>query len=455
MPEDIDKKPASQLPPDPAKNNADVARKLENQDTTLSLPKADDIASTGDALDALLKEKQDKKKADTDGGDDDAAPAVEPKKDDDGKPPGDAAAAATPPVSAAPPVDATPPEDPHKKKADELFKDAPSLPANASPKSTEAFSAVKIKAAQEVSARDKQIEDLGKKVADLEAKLKNPVPDATVKELEELRQFRNKLDVEADPKFKEFDRHVATSHEFIYAELRKSPIVTDATIEAIKKYGGPEFVDIEELFKKINDPTIRRNVEQEITSIEKIKFSKREAIKSAKTNIDHYVAERQKEWENSENRHVEETKVKLDEYTSKIEWLKPRELAPGADENTKKAVASHNAFVEDIKTKLGTALHDNSPEMRAIMLTATAQLLYLQNLYEPLKAAYESQSKELTELKAKMDKIKAASLSRLPNGAAPATATPPAKPADLLNVRSGDALDALRDKMIQDRTKTQ
>src|SRR5437899_693169 len=98
--------------------NADVARKVADQDIAGKTMAPEETKAAGDALDSLLQEAE--KKAEEAG-------AVEGKDK-----PKDT------PVEGAPKVDVTPPvtpvvEDPNKKRAEEIFKDSPALPANASP----------------------------------------------------------------------------------------------------------------------------------------------------------------------------------------------------------------------------------------------------------------------------------------------------------------------------------
>jgi len=435
MPENTDPSIIVEKTLDPAENNSDVARKLAEQDQTLKPSKPEALLDAGSALDALLTEKQKPKV--------DEAPVVPPPEKPAEKAPADTA---TPP----PPV-----EDPHKKRAEELFKDSPALPPGASPKSSEAFSAVKIKAAQEISAREQQLADLQKKNKELEEKLKTTVPEALTKELEDLRQFRSRLDIEADPKFKEFDSAVERTREFIYSQLKQSPAVTEEVIAAIKKHGGPENVNLDKLFEAIKDPAIRRVVDSAVMDIEKTKFNKEETIKAAKANVQSYVAERQKQFEQLSTSHAEQTKAKLDPYLQNLEWMKPREIPTGADEATKKSAEEHNAFVVQTSQGLQAALQDDTPEMRAILLTGMAQLLNLQRVHEGMAAENKTLKAEVAKLTEQVNKFKTGSTTRLrENAAAPgAGGTPEPKPADMVNMRPSDALDAIAKSISEQRAK--
>lgn len=350
------------------------------------------------------------------------------------------------------------------KKSEELFKGSPGLPPGASPKSSEAFAAVKIKAAQEIAAREKELEETRAKLAELEAKA-NQGPDPEIlKELEDHRSWRAKLDVEADPKFKEFDKQVATSQEFIYAQLRKSPNLPAGTIEKIKEYGGPENVNLTKIFDTLKDPTTQRIIESKVADIEVAKFSKDEAIKAAKANITQYVEQQRKTYEGNAAAHNTATEKEFSELSTKLTWMAPKTADPKADEATRKEVAEHNKFVADTKAQLNEALRDDSPKMRAIMLAGMAQLLNLQRVRAVEKAAAEAAKKSfdeqlaaskkaLDEANAKLARFTNASVGRLREGGAPPGGRTE-KPATVsLETRTVDALDAIRDQVVQERAK--
>lgn len=444
--------------PTQAEKNAEIARQQAAQDINGGSTAPSPHTPTGSALDALAEQvtkaappqptaeekaaKEAEEKAAKEAAEKAAAEKteikVEPK---DGTP-------ATPP--------ATPPatDDDATKKAADLFKDSPTLPPGASPKSSEAFSAVKIKAAQEITARDKRILELEASLKERDEKLKNPVPPELHKELEELRSFRAKLDVEADPQFKAFDKTIASSQEFIYSQLLKSPAITPEVIKQIKEHGGPEMVDMTNIFAGIKDPTIQRIVESKIADIEHAKWQRQEAIKTTKANVSDYVKKREEEFSKSATAHTEATRTRLNELAGKLPWLAVKTVDAKADENTKKAVADHNTFVETTKQQLEEALRDDSPEMRAILMIATAQFLNLQRVHGATAARLVESEKQVKELTEKLDKFKSASVSRLREGGAPAGgATTPRPAAPSTSVPAGQALDDLAKSVMAERER--
>ena len=256
---------------DPAAHNAEVVAKQKAQDIAGHSTTTGEFGDATDALDKLAAEVKPKPEADV-VADEKAAAEAAAKPD----PAAEAAAKAAEELA---------------RKADEFFKDSPKLPPGASPKSSEAFSTIKQKAAQEISAREQQIEDLKKQLEDA----KRPGTDQLTKdkELEELRAWRAKLDVDSDPKFKEHDKAIEQSREFIYAQLAQNPSVTPEILAQIKKHGGPDKIDLVKFFGAVNDPTLQRLVESKVADIQMAKYNKDQAIKAAKENIGEYVKERQ------------------------------------------------------------------------------------------------------------------------------------------------------------------
>jgi hypothetical protein len=416
--------------PDLAKSNADVIAQQKAQDIAGQSTATGQFGAAIDALDALASKVV--AKPDAPPPDDAAASKADAPKPD--APPPDAAAVAAAAELAA--------------KADEYFKDSPKLPPNASPKSSEAFSSIKQKAAQEISAREQQIEELRKKLEDA-SKPGTEVLEKE-KELEELRSWRAKLDVDSDPKFKEHDKGIEQSREFIYAQLAKNPSVTPEIIEQIKKIGGPDKIDLVKLFGAINDPTLQRMVEAKVADIEMAKYRKEEAIKAAKENLTGYMQERQQAAEKAANADGTAVSEKLGGLLGKLEWFSEKPLDPKADANVKTQVEEHNKFVADLKTQIEAASKDNSPEMRAILLTGMAQLFNLQRRLPALEATLAAKDKALAEVTAKWEAVKGASRSRLNESAAPAGGIPGATKSGVdVNTRTGDVLDDIARQVME------
>lgn len=328
------------------------------------------------------------------------------------------------------------------------------LPPKASPKSAEAFATIKLRAAQELSARDKSIEELKAEVAKRDEQLQARPPEEATKELEELRAFKTRLDVEADPEWNKFDAQVKSTQEFIYAQLRKSPETTDAILADIKKYGGPENVNLDKLFEKIGDPALQRIVESKLGDIEMAKFNRENALKAAKENVTQYVAERRKVFEQSATAHNSETQKELKGLTDTFKWLAPQQIPAGVTEEKRKEIETHNTSVKDINAQVQAALGDDSPQMRAVLIGGMANFLFSQRVYAIKDAQYVVLEKKLAEATAQLEKVKGASISRLASSGAPNSAVSTPKPpteAESLNERTGDALNRLRQQMGAER----
>ncbi len=425
---------------DAAKHNAEIAAKLAAQDISgQSMAPVEDV-SAGDALDALAKQH-----------DEHAADIVEKKdelpvrsaeelaSDETAKKLADAEAEAK---AAA------------QKRADEFFKDSPSLPPGASHKSSESFAAIKIKAAQEISARESELEKLRADKAKLEQQLQNQAPPEALKELEDHRAWRAKLDVESDPKFKEYDKSIASTREFIYAQLKRSPAITDEVIAEIKKHGGPENVQMERIFKAVNDPALQRTVEAKIADIEQAKYNKNVAIDAAKANISEYVAERSKVATQNLTAHNDATAKHLEEMTKTLTWYNDKLIDSKADAATRKEAEAHNAFVAETKKQVAVALTDDSPQMRAIMIAATAQLIYLQRVHEGSEGKIKTLEKSIADITAKYDKLRGGSTTRLRESVELAGGkTITAKPGDEFKKSAGESLDDIAKQVMEERAR--
>lgn len=434
--------------PNAEKHNREVAEKLVNQDRN---PLDIDTREATDALDQLAKTKT---KSPEDPAAVEAAAAAKevadkaaaakenaPVLDDAAKKAEDEKLAKQAEIDKA-----------SKEASEKYFKDTPGLPPGASPKSSEAFSAIKIKAAQEISAREAELEKLRKEKAELEKKVSNPVPPEALKELEDHRQWRAKLDVEADPKFKEYDKKVASAQEFIYAQLSKhSSVITPEVIAEIKKHGGPENVNMTKILDAVKDPSTARLIESKLAEIETTKYDKTKAIEGVKQNLTQYVAEREKAFKASANQHTEITKQHLNPLLSNLEWLKEKPVDAKAADADKKAAEEHNAFITQTKQQLADALADDSPQMRSILLTGMAQLFHLQREHESVKKQLAAKETELNEISEKYNKVKNSSTTRLRESGAPTTPNALPKPSTDVTVRTGDALDAIAKQVMEKR----
>lgn len=403
---------------------------------------------TSDALDALLKEgtampdDDAQKKADED------AAAAKAKADED------AAAAA-----AKAKVDEAPTESEEEKTArlaaEEAAKpketyDKVELPPHAKKNSAEAFSKVKTLAKLEIDRVTAAAAAAKKEAEELKAKLAEgrPLDENTEKELTELRAFRQKLDVEADPAFKEFDARIVSNGETILAKMKLVGFPDDY-IAKVKEVGVNE-VDWEPILAKM-PPSARRSIEAKLVENEDIAEQKTRAIAKAKENAGEYLKTREKSLSQSTEVFSAETKEKVSAYLPKLEWLKDQPIGKDAKPEEKKAIEAHNAFVKQIREDMDISIADNSAETKAILVVGYAQLRRVRADYENSKATWAAEKaaleKERDDAKGLVARVKSASTARLRES--PATSpTSGAKKSDPLTESTGDSLDRLRDEAL-------
>lgn len=438
---------------DATTNNDEVARKLAAQDISANLTDSSGIKPAEDALDELAKkaEEEAKKKADAAAA---GAPKVEPKP----------AGAPDPQVT---PATETPEQkvarekaeadaketEAIKKRADEIFKDSPALAPNAAPKSHEAFAAVKVQAARDIGKLQAEKEALAKENAELKKNTGKPTAEfeAQAKELKEAREKLAKFDVEADPQFKEFDGRIGRAQDFIYDQLKRMPNVDDKLIEEIKKLGGPQRLNIEKFFEGINDPTTKRLVESKVADILSIEYDKKQAIKAAQGNVEQYLKEREGAAAKASEQRVTQTTAELDKVLPNFEWFKAKPADVGTDEE-KKAATEYNTFLETTKAEMASAIADDSPQMKAVLVAAYGQFVNIRRLYEAQKGEVDRLTKDNAALNDKFEKLKRAGASKLKESAAPTDGKTNIQPKqDQFNTKAADALDAHAKAIMEQR----
>lgn len=432
---------------DAATHNADVAKKLAAQDI-MGQSTAPEFNSDADAaLDALAQQVQPKPEGDT-------PPATPPTNDPEAAKKAAEAAAAAEKAKAEADAKAAEEAEILKKAEENLFKGAQQLAPNASQKSADAFRDVKVRAARELAALQSKLEEANAKLAEAAKQSGQPTKEQLElqEKLKEHEKWRAKLDVEADPKYREYDGTIKSASEFIYAQLKKHPVVTDAVIDEIKKHGGPDRVVLTKIFDAIKDEQTETLVKAKLADIAVARYNKDQALNTAKQNIDEYIKEKQTEGERTVAAYKEATKQELDNLWSQLSWTKKREVAANATAEDKKAAEAHNAFVDKIRGELEEGVQNDNPKLRATLLTGIAQLFNLQRVHEALKQSFEAMEKEVKELREYKDRVKKAGTSRLQESNAPTSGKLPAdKPANVFTTPATDALDALAKQVSDER----
>jgi hypothetical protein len=333
------------------------------------------------------------------------------------------------------------PAEPVKPAPDDL--DAVALPPYSKPKTGEAFETVKKIAREKISAVEQEREALKKERDELAAKLGNGLPVEIEKELKELRSFRNKMDVEADPAFKTYDKTVEENNESIYSRM-KAEGFTDAHIAEIKKHGGPLNIDWESLTKHMS-PSLKRFVDAKLVENETLSDKKKRALEDAKKNADEYLRNKEETQTQSAEKHNKEVELKVKELVPQLGWLEERKPKDGATDADKAAVERHNKLVKESNEFLSEAISTNTPELRSLLAVGYVQLLKSKSDYAQLKSETEAQIKsleaELKKAQGLLDKVKNASTSRLQQAEPADKATNPTT--DNINIHPSQALDNL------------
>jgi hypothetical protein len=372
-----------------------------------------------------------------------AEPPVEPAAKTE---PAAEPAAKTEPAEPGEPAAKTEPAEPAAKPTDDF--DAIALPPYSKPKTNESFDKLKTLARERVAAAEQERDALRKERDELATKLGAGVPVEIENELKELRTFRSKLDVEADPEFRTFDKTVADNIESIYNRL-KADKFTDAHIEEIKKLGGPAEVDWDSIAGKMS-PSVKRFIDAKLVENETIADKKTRAIEEAKKNADEYLRTKQAAQTDVVSQHNKQVELKVKELVPQLGWLEERKAKDGATAAEKSAVEAHNKLVAESNEFLKQATTDSSPELRSLLAVGYVQLL--KSRVDITRITAESTEKikklesDLKELTEKYEKVKGASTARLNPSAKPENNPNPTT--DNLSVPSAVAIDNLfKEKM--------
>lgn len=425
---------------DSAKTTDDPTVAIGNEDANLTPVESPE---TSDALDALLKQAQ------GDDGEGDPAPTakadetpaapkadegtpapadLKPKSDADIKPKADAAPADGQPAAPA--------------ATDDL--DTVELPPHTKPRTAESFAKLKFMARERLTAIQKERDELKSKYEQAEQKAKDGMTPEVKKELEELRAFRQKVDVEADPAFTEWDAKVKSNDELIYGRLKSSGFSED-TLKKIQELGGPANVDWDAVGDKL-PAGLKRYIEGKVFENEDLAEKKKAAIAKAKENAAEYLKTRQTQLSKGAEQIIQETTEEFTKVRANLKWFAKQDVSKAKPEE-KALVEAHNKLVDDIEADVKDALADNSPGMKSLLVSAYCQARRSKFEYDVLKsstdAKIEQLQKELTEKSSLLERIKKSGTPRLSSSAptTPSKQTSAQKTAAEINEHGSDALD--------------
>jgi len=410
------------------------------------------VADTGAALDALFKPidvpetPEPRPIVPTP-----AAPPAEPPKPVAGAPvvpelrPGVPALPGLPVAPAAPVVTPAAPVVPEPVK-DEF--DAVQLPPHTKSEVAQSFDKLKQTSRDRLAALAKERDEAAARAKELESR---PAVDPKVEaELKELREFRQKMDVEADPTFKEYIQESQANDTAIWTKLKEAG-ANDATLEKMKSIGTKE-LDWEIILEKL-PPVTRRYVENKLAVNEDLHDQRARAIEAAKSNASEFLAEREKSQTQDELAHYARAEEHFGKVSTQLPWFQIQKVEATATPEQRAAIEAENKFYLATRDQVTKMLKDPSPEMRSIAALGYAQMLRLQEEIPALQAEHAAEKKGLADEVAKLTaqikekdefiaRLKGASRTVLREGTAPAPGGAAAQPT--IHEHGSVAIDRLR-----------
>ena len=363
-------------------------------------------------------------------------PAPEPKPDP----------APEPKPDPAPEPKPDPAPEPKPEPKDEF--DSIQLPPYTSQKASDSFEKLKASSREKISAAQAERDAMKRERDEAVAKASAGLPKEVEVELKELREFRNKMDVEADPQFKSYDKTIADNTDAIYARM-KTDGFTEEQIAKVKSEGGPGKIDWDRIADKL-PVGFKRFIDVKLVENEGLLDKKNRAVAEAKANAEAYLkskADATADVTGKQNKRVE---AGINEMLPQLGWVEDRKPKADAKDDEKKVIEAHNALVKESKEFLAQAINDPSPELRSLLAVGYIQLLKLRADHKVLKAERDATVKDL-EAKLKesndlLDRVKKASPSRLPSTPGGETPTTPSLTSP--NTTGGEAIDTLlKEKM--------
>ena len=382
-----------------------------------------DAADTGAALDALFKPLEEAAATPPAPvvSTPETPPATTPK-------PSDGASAATPAAStppSTPPVTPPAPVTTPEPTKDEF--DAVQLPPHTKSEVAQSFDTLKKTSRERVAAAIKERDELTAKLKELETR---PAVDPKLEaELKELREFRQRMDVEADPTFKEYVEEAKANEESIWSKLKEAG-ASDDVLKKMKEIGTKE-LDWEVVLEKL-PPVARRYIENKLAVNEDLHDQRARALENAKKNASEFLADREKQSTQSELAHYAKAEEHFNKVAVQLPWFKLQKPDATSTPEQKAAIEAENKFYLQTQDQVTKMLKDPSPEMRSIAALGYAQMLRLQAEIPALQAEFEAEKKglsdEITKLKAQLQekedfiaRVKGASRTSLRDGGAPSS----------------------------------
>ena len=296
------------------------------------------------------------------------------------------------------------PGDKPGDKPDEF--DGVSLPPGKSGQVRESFDKLKAIGRAKVKLSDEARIAAVARVAELEKQVNAGLPPEVQKELDDHRQWRAKLDIDADPEFKKFDKQVATNDSLIFDTL-KTAGMSDEQIKKVKDIGTAA----------LNWAPILAKMSEEDKSLVTLKIAenrgilhvKKQAQDEARVNIQDYLAKRDPNSRAALTVEANELVAHSKEYLSDQEWFYKKEIPATATAEEKRVLERHNQVAGEAFDMLKEALGDRSLKMKAQLAIGTIKALQLHYKLEDAAAQIAGLEKKLVEKEDHISKVRKAS----------------------------------------------
>jgi hypothetical protein len=271
--------------------------------------------------------------------------------------------------------------------------DSIKLGAHARPATTEAFTKVKELARQEIRKLREELETV-------RTSAKPAEPDeSTTKELEELRNFRESVALEADPTFVErFDKRLTTIDEKIYSRLKEAG-ASDADITKIKEFGGVEKLDLDKLAP---DPRLRRFIETKLVEKDEVTEQRKEAVAKGSDTRKKFLEERRQSYEQEGKKQTEERTTEFKRLATTLDPFKPIEVPKNASAEERKNIQEINTFVANKLTEVEGMVVKGSPKLQAELAAGYALAHVFLMERDGLSRKTEQLTKQLAEAQEKI-----------------------------------------------------
>lgn len=298
------------------------------------------------------------------------------------------------------------------------------------------------KAMSQVAETKKEVEEKNAKLAALEAELNkikttDPLQNEEVKkQLDDLKMYRRRYELEKDPEVKEkFDLRVESAETSIKQTLAKRGAGA-ALIKIIEDEGGwLKFADsdrdielangqtmkaaeIADAIKKTLPASERRSVdalelEQIQTRRERERFFAEETKKASAYFEQHEQASKQQQ--ELQKQAVEQSRKLIDEWRVKVEqeneWLKEKEIPAAATQDQRAAVEEENKHTKQVRGVIMKALNASKLDDMLEVVLDSAKYYQERRTTAKLGDRVKTLEAQLAEKQAEIDKFKKAGAS--------------------------------------------